>query len=85
MWGHPSQKDWSKAAAYYQQALYLIPDNGNPHNQLAVLATYADDDFNAVYRYFCSLAVLHPFLTARDNLIVLFEKNRIKSEEKPEG
>jgi protein SMG7 len=78
LYGHPSQKDWTKAANYYQQALHLIPDNGNPHNQLAVLATYADDEFNAVYHYFMSLAVTAPFLTAKDNLAVLFEKNRQK-------
>lgn len=28
----------------------------------------------AVYRYFRSLAAEHPFSTARDNLIVAFEK-----------
>eukprot|EP01114_Cavostelium_apophysatum_P021904 TRINITY_DN7768_c0_g2_i3.p1 TRINITY_DN7768_c0_g2~~TRINITY_DN7768_c0_g2_i3.p1 ORF type:complete len:559 (+),score=174.23 TRINITY_DN7768_c0_g2_i3:260-1936(+) len=76
--GHPAQGDWTKAYQYYQQALLLVPDNGNPHNQLAVLATYADDEFAAVYHYFLSLAVAHPFLTARDNLIVLFEKNRVR-------
>ena len=45
---------------------------------MAVLATYADDDLTAVYRYFRSLCVRSPFLTARENLSVLFEKNRIK-------
>jgi protein SMG7 len=42
--------------------------------QLAVLATYVSDELLAVYRYFRSLAVETPFLTARDNLILLFEK-----------
>lgn len=42
--------------------------------QLAVLATYVGDELLAVYRYFRSLAVESPFLTARDNLIILFEK-----------
>lgn len=36
------------------QALYILPENGNPHNQLAVLATYADDDFLAIYSYYRS-------------------------------
>jgi len=75
---HPSQKDWVKASRFYKQALKLIPDNGNPHNQLAVLATYVDDEFGAVYHYFLSLGCAHPFLTAKDNLQVLFEKNRQK-------
>ncbi|KAG2279923.1 hypothetical protein Bca52824_051143 [Brassica carinata] len=34
------------------------------------------DEFAATYRYFRSLAVESPFPTARDNLIVAFEKNR---------
>lgn len=41
---------------------------------MAVLATYVSDELLAVYRYFRSLAVETPFLTARDNLILLFEK-----------
>ena len=42
--------------------------------QLAVLSTYSDSEVVAVYRYFRSLAVEVPFLTARDNLILQFEK-----------
>ncbi len=60
-----------KAGDYYRQSLQLIPDSGNPHNQLAVLATYTDDDFEAIYHYFRSLAVSNPFVTAKDNLVVL--------------
>eukprot|EP00249_Psilotum_nudum_P023404 c28860_g2_i2 orf=182-3967(+) len=68
--------DWSVAAGYYVKAASLWPSGGNPHNQLAVLATYVSDELLAVYRYFRSLATDTPFLTARDNLILLFEKNR---------
>lgn len=42
--------------------------------QLAILASYSGDELVAVYRYFRSLAVDNPFTTARDNLIVAFEK-----------
>lgn len=42
--------------------------------QLAILASYSGDELVAVYRYFRSLAVDNPFSTARDNLIVAFEK-----------
>ncbi|KAL6073696.1 Telomerase activating protein Est1 [Balamuthia mandrillaris] len=78
--GDEAQKDWQKAEVFYQQAFRLVPENGNPHNQMAVLATYVDDELNAVYRYFRSLAVRNPFVTARDNLVVLFEKNRQKAQ-----
>lgn len=39
-----------------------------------MLATYVNDELLAVYRYFRSLSVETPFLTARDNLILLFEQ-----------
>lgn len=42
--------------------------------QLAILASYLGDELVTVYRYFRSLAVDNPFSTARDNLIVAFEK-----------
>lgn len=70
--------DFSVAAGYYLQAASLWPSSGNPHNQLAVLATYVNDELLAVYRYFRSLSVETPFLTARDNLILLFEQNRLQ-------
>ena len=43
-------------------------------SQLAIIASYSADEFAATYRYFRSLAVESPFPTARDNLIVAFEK-----------
>lgn len=42
--------------------------------QLAILASYSGDELVAVYRYFRSLAVDTPFSTARENLIIAFEK-----------
>jgi hypothetical protein len=42
--------------------------------QLAILASYSGNEVEAVYRYFRSLAADTPFSTARDNLIILFEK-----------
>lgn len=44
--------------------------------QLAILASYSGDELVATYRYFRSLAVDSPFTTARDNLIIAFEKVR---------
>ncbi|KAK3273297.1 hypothetical protein CYMTET_18454 [Cymbomonas tetramitiformis] len=81
--GEARGKDWSNSAAYYQQASALFPQSGNPHNQLAVLATYGDNELLAVYRYFRSLAVEVPFLTARENLTLLFEKNAVKYSKLP--
>ena len=51
---------------------------GNSFNQLAVLATYTEAELPAVYYYFRSLATAHPFLVARENLLLLFEHNRAR-------
>ncbi|KAL1218739.1 Nonsense-mediated mRNA decay factor SMG7-like [Cardamine amara subsp. amara] len=70
---HPN---WSTAATYYLEAAKSRPDSGNPHNQLAVLATYVGDEFLALYHCVRSLAVKEPFPGASNNLLLLFEKNR---------
>lgn len=62
---------------YYDLRLYLTYlDEYLPFcvSQLAILASYSGDDLVAVYRYFRSLAVDSPFSTARENLIIAFEK-----------
>lgn len=74
--GDSKSRDYTAASSYYMQAVSLWPSSGNPHHQLGILATYSGDELMAVYRYFRSLAVDSPFPTARDNLIVAFEKNR---------
>lgn len=45
-------KNWATAVEYYEDARRLVPDSGNPYNQLAVIATYYHDDFGSVYYYF---------------------------------
>ncbi|KAJ8527546.1 hypothetical protein K7X08_014997 [Anisodus acutangulus] len=74
--GDSKARDFAAASSYYLQASSLWPSSGNPHHQLAILASYSNDELVAIYRYFCSLAVESPFATARDNLIIAFEKNR---------
>ncbi|CAK7330641.1 unnamed protein product [Dovyalis caffra] len=74
--GDSKTREYAAASSYYLQAASLWPSSGNPHHQLAILASYSGDELVAVYRYFRSLAVDNPFATARENLIVAFEKNR---------
>ncbi|KAK9838148.1 hypothetical protein WJX81_004181 [Elliptochloris bilobata] len=74
------QKDWSRAERFYQLAADIFPEGGNAHNQLAVLATYADAELPAVVHYFRSLAAPQPFPVARQNLAMLFEQNRVRYE-----
>ncbi|KAI3442483.1 uncharacterized protein J3R85_001245, partial [Psidium guajava] len=44
------------------------------YEKLAILASYSGDDLVTIYRCFRSLVVDNPCSTARDNLIVAFEK-----------
>ncbi|XP_010493000.1 PREDICTED: protein SMG7 isoform X2 [Camelina sativa] len=74
--GDSKNREYAAASSYYLQAASLWPGSGNPHHQLAIIASYSSDEFALTYRYFRSLAVESPFPTARDNLIVAFEKNR---------
>ncbi|KAK1424737.1 hypothetical protein QVD17_20075 [Tagetes erecta] len=72
----PDVQKWAVAATYYLEASTVWPYSGNPQNQLALLATYIGDDFLALYHCIRSLAVKEPFPDARDNIMLLFEKNK---------
>ncbi|CAM0950680.1 unnamed protein product [Alopecurus aequalis] len=74
--GDSASREYAAASSYYKEAASICPSSGNPHHQLAILASYSSNEVVAVYRYFRSLAVDTPFSTARDNLILAFEKNR---------
>ncbi|XP_014509094.1 protein SMG7 [Vigna radiata var. radiata] len=74
--GDSKNREYTAASSYYLQAASLWPCSGNPHHQLALLASYSGDMLVTIYRYFRSLAVDSPFTTARENLIVAFDKNR---------
>ncbi|MEW5298066.1 MAG: hypothetical protein WDW36_001228 [Sanguina aurantia] len=71
-----SKPEWTRAVSFYKQAAGVLPGSGHPYNQLAVMAYYGADEARAVYYYFRSLAVSAPFTTARENLLLLFERNR---------
>ncbi|KAG2634002.1 hypothetical protein PVAP13_2NG166600 [Panicum virgatum] len=73
--GDSASREYAAASSYYKEAASIYPSSGNPHHQLAILASYSGNEVVAVYRYFRSLAADTPFTTARDNLIILFEKN----------
>ncbi|GFP95481.1 protein smg7l [Phtheirospermum japonicum] len=72
----PDACEWSTSATYYLEATRTWPDSGNPHNQLALLATYVGDAFLALYHCVRSLAVKEPFPDAWRNIMLLFEENR---------
>ncbi|CAE6366101.1 unnamed protein product [Rhizoctonia solani] len=75
-----NEKPFSKAEAFYIQARLLLPDYGNPFNQLAIVysyqhdffgaaLSYQHDFFGAALHYYRALCVKKPFPTAQDNLV----------------
>ncbi|KAL7414923.1 hypothetical protein BDY24DRAFT_22367 [Mrakia frigida] len=64
----PEEKRFERAREVYARARELMPENGNPFNQLAVISTYVRDPFSATYFYLRALSIPDPFVTARGNL-----------------
>lgn len=47
----PTASDWNAAYQFYKRAIQTFPDSGKPYGQLAILASYANDDLDALYWY----------------------------------
>lgn len=69
-----AKKTFARAYEAYHQARLLIPDDGNPSNQLAVLAGYQADQLSCIYHYYRALCVRKPFATATENLSATMSK-----------
>lgn len=67
---------WLIAEKFYTRASQLLPKYGNPHNQLAVISTYNEDEFSAAYRYCRSSITVVPFTSGLANLMSLFNRNK---------
>jgi hypothetical protein len=67
-------RDYSKAALCYEQARALLPSNGQPSNQIAVLAVYTGQQFTAVYHYYRAMCVTVPFSMTKSNLGALLQR-----------
>uniref|UniRef100_A0AAQ4RWM0 Nonsense-mediated mRNA decay factor n=1 Tax=Gasterosteus aculeatus aculeatus TaxID=481459 RepID=A0AAQ4RWM0_GASAC len=58
----------SQAESYYRHAAQLVPSNGQPYNQLAILASSKGDHLSTIFYYCRSIAVKFPFPAASTNL-----------------
>lgn len=76
----PRPRDYSKSLGFYQQAKLLLPNEGHPSNQLAILSLYDGDHFEAAVNYYRALCVQQPFPTSRDNLLRSLQKAREASK-----
>lgn len=71
------QRCWTGCAEKYTAAIQLRPENGTPHNQLAVVCTYRGDTFTALYHYLRSMyASESAFSADSSNLALLYEQNQ---------
>lgn len=64
----PRPRDYSRAQTCYVQARLLVPHEGNPSHQLAILASYQKDSFESLVHYYRALCVRQPYETAAENL-----------------
>lgn len=77
--------EYSVALHFYRMASFFSPDWGNPHNQIAVIATYRNDDFDAVHSYLWSIVVARPFPTSKDNIGILLRRIAKREDEAGSG
>ena len=64
----PRARDYEKARQRYEQARTLVPHEGNPSNQLAILSSYQMDTFNAIVHYYRAICVQQPYDGAAENM-----------------
>jgi protein SMG7 len=71
----PRARNYDKAQHCYEQARLLVPYEGNPSHQLAILASYKKDAFGSLVHYYRALCVRQPYDTASENLGTLLTKS----------
>ena len=64
-----------KYTLLYTQASKIIPSNGQPYNQLAILASLDNNHFDIIYYWCKALDAKSRFAPARVNLVRQLEKN----------
>ena len=70
----PRMRNYDKAQQCYQQARILLPQDGNPAHQMAILASYQKDVFGSLVHYYRALCVRNPYDTAAENLGTILSK-----------
>lgn len=66
------------AMDWYVKAYQLIPSNGMPSNQMAILSLYNKRKFDAIFYHMRSLSASNPIKSAKESLVILFDELRKK-------
>ena len=72
----------NEAREFYYKAQKLIPENGVPYNQLAIIAINYNNIFDAIYYHMRSLSTSNPIYSAKESLKVLLDEIRKKYDDK---
>lgn len=70
----PRLRNYDRAQSCYEQARLLLPHDGNPSHQLAILSSYHKDTFSSLVHYYRALCVRQPFDTAAENMGTVLNK-----------
>ncbi|KAI0088293.1 hypothetical protein BDY19DRAFT_950147 [Irpex rosettiformis] len=70
----PRLRNYDRAQSCYEQARLLLPFDGNPSHQLAILSSYQKDVFGSLVHYYRALCVRTPYETAAENLSTVLNK-----------
>ena len=70
----PRARNYDKAIQCYEQARLLVPYEGNPSHQLAILAFYQGDMFTSLFHHYRALCVRQPYDTASENVKKILNK-----------
>ncbi|XP_054770173.2 nonsense-mediated mRNA decay factor SMG7-like [Lytechinus pictus] len=68
------RNDTQQAESFYCHAASLVPSNGQPYNQLAIVSATKGDQLSMAFYYIRSIAVKHPFPAAATNLQTTYAK-----------
>ncbi|KAF8839282.1 hypothetical protein BDN67DRAFT_785892 [Paxillus ammoniavirescens] len=78
-------RNYDKAIQCYEQARLLVPYEGNPSHQLAILAFYQSDMFSSLFHYYRALCVRQPYDTASENVKKILNKALDQQSKKIKG
>lgn len=70
----PRLRNYDRAQSCYEQARLLLPHDGNPSHQLAILSSYQKDTLSSILHYYRALCVRTPYETASENLGTVLSK-----------
>ncbi|GAA6018749.1 hypothetical protein JCM11491_003434 [Sporobolomyces phaffii] len=84
-WDLEEQETWREMARdWYAQGLAETPGTGRLQHHLALLSKGEGDELRSLYHYAKSLTAAHPYLSARESILPLFDQEHQSRRTLPE-